>query len=478
MRHSPLFASLILIFSLGKAQLPQVIDTLALSQTRLEVRVVAENRYIPWDMDWSPDGWLWFSQRDGRVLRLRPENGYLEEVFLIEESFESFENSGLHALALHPDFPETPYLYVHFTFTWDSSRLVRFTFDEENLTLKDRFVLQDDIWGSSSHNGSRIVFSPSGDKLFLALGDGYQAERAQDVYDLNGSILRYNLDGSIPQDNPFPGSPVWSYGHRNPQGLVFGSNGILYSSEHGTSNHDELNIIQKGRNYGWPNVEGLCNLPEEDSICTSDDLVEPLYDYQWTVAVCGTEYYDHPAIPEWQASLLQTSLKGGDGGTGQRLQVFHLDEGGRVVQSIDDHFVRTFGRLRDVEASLDGRVFICTSNQEVSGEEVRQLNDDRIIEIRNLDLDYDTPDFEADPLETMRIGPNPASEFLDIRMPFYQGKAEIKLRDLQGRKVYSNEVDFDGQVLQINRNGIGPGIYTLEVMLENGSVSVRKIFWQ
>ncbi|MCI4670897.1 MAG: PQQ-dependent sugar dehydrogenase [Bacteroidia bacterium] len=461
----------------AEAQLPYPVDTLYLDSTVLEVRVVAKNRYIPWDLAWSPKGWLWFSQRNGKVMRMRPENGYIEEVFEISDSFESFENSGLHALALHPEFPEVPYIYVHFTFTWDSSRIVRYTFDEENITLKDRFVIENGIWGSSSHNGSRIVFSPDGSKIFVAIGDGYQAERAQDVDDLNGSILRYNADGSIPEDNPFPGSPVWSYGHRNPQGLVFGPNGILYSSEHGTANHDEINIIEKGRNYGWPNVEGWCDTPPEEFVCNRDSIKAPLYDWTWTVAACGMDFYDHPSIPEWQNSLLQATLKSGPGNSGQRLQIFHLDEPGTKVNWIEEHFAKTFGRLRDVMATPDGRIFFCTSNREVNGEEVIQPEDDKILEIRNLNLDYEVIPFEGDVLDALRIGPNPASGSLNIRLPFYQGIAKMSLIDLRGTQVWSGEVNFNGQTEILNMANIGPGLYAFEIELNDGRVAVRKLFF-
>lgn len=466
----------LLAASSAKAQLPRAIDTLQLDSTRLEIRVIAEERYIPWDMAWSPKGWLWFSQRDGKVMRMRPENGYLEEVFHIEESFESAENSGLHAFALHPDFPEVPYVYAHFTFTWDSSRVVRYTFDPENVTFTDRFVIQDSIWGSSSHNGSRIVFSPDGSKIFVAIGDGYQAERAQDTRNTSGSILRYNTDGSIPEDNPFPENPVWSYGHRNPQGLVFGSNGILYSSEHGTSNHDEINIIEKGRNYGWPVVEGLCDTPPEEFQCETNDIKAPIWDWTWTVAPGGMAFYDHPAIPEWRNSLLQASLKAGEGNSGQRLQAFHLNEEGTVVQWVEERFQKTFGRLRDVMVTPDGRVFICTSNREINGEEVIQPGDDKIIEIRNMDLDYETEPYEGDILAALRVGPNPAFGTLNIRLPFYQGFAKLRILDLRGSEVWRSEVEFNGQIQSLDVATLGAGLFALEVELNDGQTAVRKVF--
>ncbi|MEO0897870.1 MAG: PQQ-dependent sugar dehydrogenase [Bacteroidota bacterium] len=477
MKHLTLYLIFTLFTLISMAQLPLPIDTITVGGTQIEVRIVAQNRVIPWDLAWASDGWLWFSERNGNVIRTRPENGYIEQVFHIEESFESPENSGLHALALHPNFPETPYIYVHFTYTWDASRVVRYTFDEANLTLTDRFVIQDSIWGSSSHNGSRIVFSPEGDKMFVAMGDGYQAERAQDYNDLNGAILRYNLDGSIPEDNPFPGSAVWSYGHRNPQGLVFGTNGLLYSTEHGTSNHDEINVIEKGRNYGWPIVEGICNTPPEEFLCEQENIRAPIYDYEWTWAVCGMAYYDHPAIPEWRNKLLVTSLKGGDGASGQRLQLFHLKSTGIVVDSVWDYFANTFGRLRDVMTTPDGRIFFCTSNQEINGDNVRKPNDDVIVELRNVELDYSTPPVGQNPIDFMQLGPIPALDVLYLRLPFYKGLAQLELTDLRGTKVWASEVEFFGARVPIEKGEFGPGLYWLRIELEDGSSAIRKVIF-
>jgi glucose/arabinose dehydrogenase len=168
-------------------------------------------------------------------------------------------------------------------------------------------------------------------------------------------VIRLNLDGTIPPDNPFPNNPVWSFGHRNAQGLIYANN-ILYSSEHGASSNDEINIIEKGRNYGWPSVEGLCNETTERSFCDVNQVKEPIYTWTPTEAVCGLDYYDKDAIPEWKNSLLLCTLKG------SKLIQLKLNNDNISINSGAEFFDGKFGRLRDLCISPDGKVYLCTSN--------------------------------------------------------------------------------------------------------------------
>ena len=292
------------------------VSTLDLGKTDLEVRVILKDLEIPWDMDWSNDGWIWFSEKKGRISRFSPDSGVLQEMLFLEDVFQSADNSGLHALALHPEFPGVPHVYAHYTYSQNQSRLVRYSFDAANEGLGHRTVLLDELPAHVSHNGSRIVFSPDGSKLFLALGDAHSKQMAQDVDSPSGKILRMNLDGSIPADNPFPNSLTWSYGHRNPQGLVMAANNKLYSSEHGARTDDELNIIEKGENYGFPLVQGFCDSKKEANLCDEHDVVVPLMVWSPTFGVSAVEFYDHEAIPEWRNSILITSLKASRNHTG------------------------------------------------------------------------------------------------------------------------------------------------------------------
>jgi hypothetical protein len=182
-----------------------------------------------------------------------------------------------------------------------------------------------------------------------------------------------NLDGTVPEDNPVPGSYIWTWGHRNPQGLVISSGGILYSSEHGPSSDDEVNIIEKGRNYGWPDVKGLCNDVTETQFCADSFVFEPIAAWTPTLAVAGTDFYSNSAISGWQNSLLITTLKENN------LVALRLSADGRSVVDEEVFFDGWFGRLRDVCTSPDGRVFLAVSNRDGRG--VVHGGDDRIVGI-------------------------------------------------------------------------------------------------
>jgi aldose sugar dehydrogenase len=355
--------------------------TLQLQTTRLDVRVLLRNLEIPWDMDWSEDGWIWFSQKNGKISRYRPDTGDLQEILIIDEVFQSLDNSGLHALALHPQFTQEPHVYVHYTYAPEYSRLVRFRFNAATASLDEKTVLLDKLPANVSHNGSRIVFSPGHQTMFFSLGDAFNPKSSQDLGQYSGKILRMNLDGSVPHDNPFPGSLVWSYGHRNPQGLVIADNGRLYSSEHGGHKDDELNLIERGQNYGYPLVRGLCDNEEEDEFCTHNQTTDPLWVWSPTFGVAGIAYYNQADIPEWQNSILLTSLKSFRDQEGKRLQVLKLNKSGDRVVEVLDYLVKTFGRLREVMVAPDGRIFLFTSNREINWNKPRipRFGDDKLI---------------------------------------------------------------------------------------------------
>ncbi len=355
---------------------------ISLDSTQIEVNVVASRLRLPWELVWV-QGKIWFNERGGAIKRLDPGTGKIRVVHQITDVFESSDNSGMHGFTVHPDYPVKPYLYGHYTFELYKSRLVRYTVDTGSLKVVGEEVLIGDLEGNKSHNGSRLVFGPD-EKLYFCIGDAYSRKAAQKQDRYNGKIHRLNEDGSIPRDNPIPGNSLYTLGHRNPQGLAWGSNGNLYSSEHGSSNDDEINIILPGRNYGFPNVQGICDGWSEERFCENYNVVEPIYSWTPTIGPTGIEYFDHPSIPEWRHSLLVATLKSGNGSEGQRLLVAHLSPEGDAVQSVDEYLTYSFGRLRDVMMAPDGRVFIATSNQESNQNalEIVQDHDDRIIELR------------------------------------------------------------------------------------------------
>src|SRR6185503_4136643 len=210
-----------------------------------ERRVVKQNLQHVWEMLWGPDNHIWFTERDGKISKMDPATGNVIFSSTISEVVPSGEG-GLLGLALHPDFLSNGFLYVVYNYNSASGyreKLVRYTFN--NNTITNPITLIENLAASSIHNGSRVrvVNESSGVKIYFTTGDASNSPIAQDVNSRNGKVLRLNADGTIPSDNPIAGNPLWSYGHRNPQGLVFVNN-KLYESEHGPNIEDEVNIIE------------------------------------------------------------------------------------------------------------------------------------------------------------------------------------------------------------------------------------------
>lgn len=361
------------------ALLPFVIASLFAQGPDLVTRDVITNLDTPWEVLWGPDDMIWFTERPGRVSRMDPETGQRKVILTLTDVYEQSE-SGLLGMVHHPSFPDSPYVFLVYNYreaTAIKERVVRYTWGSDTLT--NRMLLIEDLAGSGNHNGSRLVIGADG-KLLVTTGDATVQSQAQDHTSLNGKILRMNLDGSIPPDNPWANAPgrsgyLYTTGHRNPQGLHLASNGILYSSEHGPNNDDEINIITPGRNYGWPTVQGFCDQPAEQTFCNDSNVVEPIFAWTPTIATAGLEYYDNPAIPEWRNSLLLVTLKEQD------LRQLKLSSDGRQIVSETIFFNNRWGRLRDLCVSPDGRVFIGVSERDGRGSPV--TGDDRIVEIRS-----------------------------------------------------------------------------------------------
>jgi len=348
---------------------------ITIGTTEIDTNTIAANLDTPWEILWGPDDHIWITERYGRITRLNPETGEISELVTIDEVHE-FGESGLLGMVLHPDFINNPYVYVVYNYLERSARkekLVRYTYTSGELVSP--VTLLEGIPCVNSHNGSRLIIDVD-NKLYMTTGDAQNTPNSQNINSLNGKVLRLNLDGSFPEDNPFPNNYVWTWGHRNAQGLVISPAGIMYSSEHGPANDDELNIIEKGRNYGWPNVEGFCDLGTETQFCADSNVFEPIAAWTPTLAVAGTDFYDNDAIPEWKNSLLVTSLKA------SRLVALKLSQDGRSVVQEEEFFYNWFGRLRDICISPDGRIFLAVSNKDGRG----NINpgDDRIVELVSL----------------------------------------------------------------------------------------------
>jgi len=351
-------------------------ELIQLDSTRVGARTVVSGLNVPWEISWGPDNWIWFTEQGGTVSRVNPATGQRKVLLTIPDVFRK-KSYGLLGMAIHPDFKNSPYVFLDYTYLRDStiqSRLVRYTYANDKLT--NPVTLLNAIPGETYHNGCRIIIAPDG-KLMMSTGDAGRDKMAQDPKALVGKILRLNIDGSIPADNPIPGSPVWSWGHRNPQGLVFASNGKLYSSEHGEASSDELNIIRKGANYGWPNVLGKCTTEEEKVYCGANAITEPLNDWTAIIAPSGIDYYNAPAIPEWRNAILVTTLKTCS------FRVLRLNQTGDAVESEKIYFDKAFGRLRDICVAPNGDIYASTSNRDWNPtcDGFPRPTDDRIIRI-------------------------------------------------------------------------------------------------
>jgi len=325
---------------------------------------IVQGLNFPWEILWGPDNFIWMTERGGKISRVNPVTGTVSLLHTITEVVSTGEG-GLLGMVLHPSFSSNPHVFVAYNYNSGGykEKIVRFTYTGSALTSP--VTILDNITAASIHNGCRLVITPDL-KLFITTGDAANTSLPQNINSVNGKILRLNLDGTVPADNPVAGNPYWTFGHRNPQGLVFANN-ILYSSEHGPSTDDEVNIIEKGRNYGWPNVPGFCDAGAEQTFCTANNVKEPLKIWTPTTAACGLDYYNHNLIPQWKNSLLMVALKDA------RLHQMKLDGAFSNITETNEFFTGKYGRMRDLCISPEGKVYICTSNGS---------NNDRIIEVK------------------------------------------------------------------------------------------------
>ncbi len=342
--------------------------------TTLETSALYTTTDVPWELKYGPGDSLWMTTRNGRVFRIHPGNG--GATMLLDHSANVWQVSeaGMLGMEFHPDFAANPYVYIAYTYTnagLNRERLSRFTYSGNSLGAE--FVLIDggNIAAASIHNGSRLLMLPD-QTLLMTTGDAAVTANAQNNSSLNGKILRLNLDGSIPSDNPTPGSYIYTKGHRNPQGLMLHPNGKIYETEHGPNNNDEFQIIEAGRNYGWPNVQGFCDddIGGESAFCTANNVKEPLA--SWLVTPGGTwapndlVWYSHPSIPEFENSFLVTFLKTA------KVRCVKMDASGDAILSQSDFFVNQWGRLRDITTAPNGDIYIATNS-----------SPNRIIRLRN-----------------------------------------------------------------------------------------------
>jgi glucose/arabinose dehydrogenase/cytochrome c551/c552 len=369
-----LVAILLFLFSLKNMDAGPKNETYGLDSTLLDIETVATHINVGWDMVWGPDNRIWFTEQDGKVRQLDPVTGKICDLLQIPDYYR--KRLGLMSMALHPDWKANPHVFINYSHIRpDSSivsKLVRYTYDGKKLVKP---VLLYEIPGYLGHNGSKLTISKDR-KIMWATGDLKQKETIQNPAFANGKILRLNLDGTIPADNPFPGSSAWAMGFRVPQGLAYTNTGQLFVAEHGDATDDEVNRITKGESYGWPEIAGYCNLPEEKSYYKNHNSIMPVKAWTPTIAPAGMDYYNGN-IAEWKNSLLLCTLKD------QSLRILHLDPAQEQVTTEEIHFQKKFGRLRDVCVSPSGDIYISTSNRDWNPPaDFPIATDDRIIRIR------------------------------------------------------------------------------------------------
>lgn len=248
-----------------------------------QLEVVAENLDAPWSIARWGDT-IYVTERSGAIIHITARNSERHALEL-EKEISNASEAGLLGFVLHPDFSLSSQAYAYYSYEAEEGQFNRIVLLQlENSTWKEIQVLLDQIPSGAYHHGGRLKIGPD-NKLYATAGDASVHELAQDLTSLGGKILRLELDGSIPADNPFTDSYVYSYGHRNPQGLAWSADGILYASEHGNSANDEVNRIAAGQNYGWPVIQG-----NE----TQDHLTSPLFTSgsEATWAPSGMEHHN------------------------------------------------------------------------------------------------------------------------------------------------------------------------------------------
>ncbi|GAA5421460.1 sorbosone dehydrogenase family protein [Tetragenococcus halophilus] len=319
------------------------------SQTAESTEVLAENLEIPWSIE-KEDDTFYMTEREGTIVQLEDGDLNRQQVDLDEEVSTASE-AGLLGFVLSPDFSQTNEAYAYYTYENEAeqfNRIVRLQLSDDQ--WQEEEILLDEIPSGPYHHGGRLKIGPD-DQLYATTGDAADPEIAQDTDSLGGKILRLNLDGTIPEDNPFDDSYVYSYGHRNSQGITWSDDGQMYASEHGDDANDEINLIEAGENYGWPQIEG-----EEEQ----EGMVSPLFtsgeDETW--APSGVTYHEE--------NLYVAALRGS--------AVLEFDLENEEVQTL----VSDFGRIRDTYIEDDDLYFI-TNN--LDGRGSGDQEDDRLVRV-------------------------------------------------------------------------------------------------
>lgn len=320
------------------------------------VSTIATGLTTPWGLGFLPDGTALVTERDTAKLKaIAPGADHVVRTVGTVSGVVSGGEGGLLGLAVAPDYATSRRVFVYFTSSTDN-RLAVLTLNADATAIADQQVLLTGVPKASVHNGGRLAIGPDG-LLYLGAGDATASDRAQDLDYLGGKILRVTLDGKPAPGNPFPNAPlIYSYGHRNVQGLAFDADGRLWASEFGQNAYDELNVIKPGGNYGWPVVEGPSDDPR---------FIPPVK--YWPTSDASPSGLAIAGGSAWMAAL-----------RGERLWQIPLD--GPSAATPRAWFDETYGRLRTVVLAPDGTLWLATSNTDGRG--TPRDGDDRILSLR------------------------------------------------------------------------------------------------
>lgn len=348
------------------------VETSPQSQTSFKVETVIGNLEVPWSIVWAPDGRMIFTERPGRVRAF--QNGRLQPqpIFTVPD-VDSRGEAGLMSVALHPQFASNRWIYLSYAYSANGLEVRVVRYRETPSGFSDRKVIIDNLPAARAHAGCRLRFGPDG-KLYITTGDATDRELAQQLNSVAGKILRLNDDGTVPSDNPFVGRSdarpeVWAYGSRNAQGIDFqpGSN-LLFETEHGPSGFDgpgggdEVNIIERAKNYGWPVIHHRQ---------TRAGMEAPLLEYTPACAPASGMFYRGSQFPQFKGNFFFGCLRS--------TRIIRVVLDGRRVVSEENLLEKKYGRIRDIAEGPDGFIYFSTSNRDGRG--TPASDDDRIMRL-------------------------------------------------------------------------------------------------